>query len=124
MELTDNEALTVKLLYPKWETFIDKSLSKGMRVLYDNKLYNVRQEIPVVLENQSTSIHTASLYEEVAYQHEGTLNDPIPYNNNMEMFNGKYYTQGGVIYLCNRDTEQAVYQNLADLVGLYVQVVE
>lgn len=123
MELTDNDALTVKLLYPKWETFIDKSLSKGMRVLYDNKLYNVRQEINPVLEIYPPSIDTAALYEEIAYQHEGTLNDPIPYNNNMELFNGKYYTQSGVIYLCNRDTEQPVYHNLADLVGLYVQVV-
>lgn len=28
----------------------------------------------------------------------------------------------GVIYLCNRSTGQAVYNALADLVGLYVEI--
>lgn len=123
LELDDNQALSVKLLYSKWEDFIGKELKQGNRVLYDGKLYNVRQDVPTVLENQYPSIDTAALYEEVAYQHAGTMEDPIPYNNNMELFNGKYYTQDGVLYLCNRDTEQAVYNPLADLVGLYVQKV-
>lgn len=36
---------------------------------------------------------------------------------------GKYYSQGGVKYLCTRDTGIAVYQPLADLVGVYVEEV-
>ena len=39
------------------------------------------------------------------------------------MENGKYYTQGGVLYLCNRDTGDPVYHALSELVGLYVVVV-
>ena len=42
----------------------------------------------------------------------------------MELFAGKYYTQSGVKYKCTRNTEQAVFQNLADLVGIYVEVAE
>jgi hypothetical protein len=34
---------------------------------------------------------------------------------------GKYYLQDGVIYLCIRDTENPVYNALAELVGLYVE---
>ena len=56
--------------------------------------------------------------------HAGTQEDPIPYSGNMELENGKYYSQDGVIYLCNRDTEIPVYQELKDLVGLYVTVAE
>lgn len=123
LELDDSQALSVKLLYPKWEDFIGKELKKGNRVVYDGKLYNVRQDVLTVLQNHYPSIATAALYEEVAYQHAGTIEDPIPYNNNMELFNGKYYTQDGVLYLCNRDTEQPVYHPLANLVGLYVQKV-
>lgn len=48
--------------------------------------------------------------------------NPIPYNNNMELFEGKYYIQNGVTYICIRSTGTAVYNNLADLVGLYVEV--
>ena len=69
-------------------------------------------------------IDTASLYTEVVESHAGTLEDPIPYDGNMELEAGKYYSQGGVTYLCNRNTEIPVYNQLADLVGIYVAVAE
>lgn len=122
MDLTDNQSLQYKNLYPTWESFIGSTLTTGFKVLYQDKLYKVRQDISVVLENQYPSVETAALYEEVQYQHAGTLEDPIPYNNNMQLYNGKYYSQDGITYLCNRDTEQAVYQPLSELVGLYVQL--
>ena len=124
MSLTDDEALSVKSVYPQWSEFINKKLTQGMKVQYDNKLYKVRQDIATVLENQPPSIHTAALYEEINESHAGTLEDPIPYNNNMELDEGKYYSQDGVTYLCTRSTGQAVYNNLSELVGLYVQTVE
>ena len=41
----------------------------------------------------------------------------------MELFAGKYYSQNGVVYKCTRNTEQAVYHDLAELVGIYVEKV-
>ena len=119
---TDAQALQVKELYPEWESCVNGSLHTGDRVTYNGHLYKVRQEISVVLENQAPGIETAALYEEIVEDHEGTFTDPIPYNNNMELFNGKYYSQNGVVYKCNRDTQQAVYNPLADLVGIYVEI--
>ena len=124
MELTDEQALSVKSLYPNWEEFINKTLPEGYRVQYDGKLWNVRQEVNPVLENQPPSIDTAALYEEVNETNAGTKEDPIPYDNNMELFEGKYYSQDGVIYLCTRSTGQAVYNPLAELVGIYVELAE
>lgn len=121
---TDEQALQVKELYTAWGEFIGKELKSGKRVRYGEKLYKVRQDISEVLENQPPSIDTAALYEEIVENHEGTIDDPIPYNNNMELFEGKYYTQYGVVYECTRNTEQAVYQALADLVGIYVEIAE
>lgn len=123
MNLTDGESLEVKDMYPEWSEFINKSLTQGMKVQYNDKLYKVRQDIATVLVNQPPSIDTAALYEEINETHAGTLEDPIPYNNNMELFEGKYYSQGGVTYLCTRSTGQAVYNNLSELVGIYVEVV-
>ena len=123
MNLTDSESLKVKDMYPQWSEFINQQLTQGMKVQYDDKLYKVRQDIATVLENQPPSIDTAALYEEVNESHAGTLEDPIPYNNNMELFEGKYYSQYGVTYLCTRSTGQAVYNNLSDLVGIYVEKV-
>ena len=124
LEMSDEVALEYKILHPEWSSFIGKSLSIGTRVLYENKLYKVRQEILVVLENQPPSINTASLYEEINEIHSGTKEDPNPYNNNMQLELGKYYSQYGVVYMCHRDSEQAVYQDLKDLVGIYVTLVE
>ena len=46
--------------------------------------------------------------------------DPIAYVPPMEIFNGKYYMQGGVKYLCTRDSGTALSHDLSALVGLYV----
>ena len=122
MSLTDNEALKVKSMYPYWNEFIGKSLTTGMKVQYNDGLYRIRQNIATVLENQPPSIDTAALYEEINETASGTIDDPIPYNNNMELFEGKYYSQEGVTYKCTRSTGQAVYANLSELVGIYVEV--
>ena len=124
MSLTDEQALQFKNLHPAWETFINKKLEKDYKVLYQEKLFKVKQTIEKVLQNQPPSIDTAALYEEINETNAGTLEDPIPYNNNMELFEGKYYSQNGVTYKCTRNTEQAVYQDLSALVGTYVEQVE
>jgi hypothetical protein len=123
-DLTNTDALTVKELHPEWNDFIGKPLKAKFRVQYDGHLYRVRQDIATVLKNQPPGIDTAALYEEINEDHAGTQDDPIPYNNNMELFSGKYYSQNGITYHCTRDTGQAVYQDLSALVGIYVEKVE
>ena len=66
-------------------------------------------------------VNAVSLREQINETHDGTIDDAIPYNGNMALVNGKYYTQNDVIYLCTRDTGNPVYHPLAELVGLYVK---
>lgn len=66
---------------------------------------------------------TESLYAKVDEVHTGDVYDPIPYNGNMALENGKYYTQADVVYVCIRDTVNPVYNDLKDLVGLYLEEV-
>lgn len=121
MALTDSEALRVKDLYPEWASGID--VKTGEKYLYEGGLWKVRQD-HTTQEGWEPSMDTASLWERIDEEHAGTLEDPIPYTPPMELFNGKYYTQDGVKYLCNRDSGQALSYNLAELVGLYVELVE
>ena len=65
LDLTDEQSLTVKSLYPTWESFIGKKLEAGKKVQYAGKLWKVLQEVGTVLENQPPSIYTASLYTEI-----------------------------------------------------------
>lgn len=122
MNITDEQALQFKNLYPAWENFINHKLEKDLKILYQDRLYKVKQTIENVLENQPPSVNTAALYEEINETNAGTKEDPIPYNNNMELFEGKYYSQNGTTYKCTRNTEQAIYQDLSALVGIYVEV--
>lgn len=90
LNLSDNEALSVKEVYPRWESFIDKTIEKGFITLYDGNLWKARQT-HTVLEIYPPSINTASLYEVIVKTHTGDIDDPIPYTPPMEIFNGKYY---------------------------------
>lgn len=119
VELDDQEALKVKELADTWASKINTEVEVGLRLWYDNKLYKVRQK-HTVLEIYPPSLDTASLYEVIDETHAGTLEDPIPYNPPMKLFNGKYYTQNDVLYLCNRDSGIPLTHDLSELINLYV----
>lgn len=121
-DITDEEALKRPLLVYSWDTYVGKALAAGQVVSHDGKLWRVRQAVAAVLENQPPSLDTAALYEVIEVEATGTKDDPIAYTPPMEIFNGKYYTQGGVLYKCTRDSGQALTHDLAALVGLYVEV--
>lgn len=122
--LTDEQALTVKAIYPLWEKIIGQTVRKDYKFQYADKLYKTIQDNLLIQEQYIPGEGTESLYTVIDETHAGTQEDPIPYDGNMELENGKYYSQDGVIYLCNRDTEIPVYQDLKDLVGIYVEVAE
>lgn len=121
MSLTDNDALSVKSVYPEWETLIGKEVKQGDKMQCDGRLWKVLQQ-HTVQEQWRLGTGTESLYTEIVETASGTADDPIPYNNNMELEQGKYYIQDGITYLCTRNTEIPVYQPLADLVGIYVEL--
>lgn len=126
--LTDEQALEVKEMFPMWDEFVDKVITIGTRFQYEGKLYEVLQD-HTVLTHYQPSINTAALYKEVVLETNeegelnGTLDNPIPYEGNMVIENGKYYSQDGVTYLCTRDSGNPVYHALKDLVNLYVEIV-
>ena len=127
MSLTDTQSLQVKYLYPEWSSFIGSSLETGIKVLYLDKLYKVITPVNPVQDldgHRPGEQGSQSMYTEINETNQGTIDDPIPYNNNMELVQGKYYIQLGVIYLCTRNSAQPVYNDLKDLVEIYVEVVE
>ena len=129
-KLTATEMLAVKNLYPRWGEDIKESdtVTKGMKFLYtDGKLYAVRQD-HTILPHYYPSVNTAALYEEITPEYNengelGTLDNPIAYEGNMVLEEGKYYVQDNIIYACIRNTENPVYHNLSELVGLYVETI-
>lgn len=123
--LPDSLALQARALYDDWEDVIGRTVSLGFKFRYGGKLYKTIQSTLLVQEQYVPgATGTESLYAEINEQNQGTRDDPIPYNNNMELENGKYYIQNGVTYLCIRDTGQPVYHDLSAIVGVYVEIAQ
>lgn len=120
-EQTDAEALENIELFPTWQSKLGVQVSQGDRLYFDDKLYKVLQTHTPQEDWRPDT--TASLYVQVIAESDaGTIDDPIAFEVNMELVEGKYYTEEGVKYLCVRALAQSVW-HLADLVGNYVEVV-
>ena len=124
--LPDADGLKAKALYPRWDALVKKgsvTAETGYRFTYGGELYKCVNVNPTFQADWVPGNGTAALYIRIDESHVGTLDDPIPYSGNMILESGKYYIQDYVIYLCNRDTGNPVYNSLAELVGLYVETV-
>ena len=118
-DISNEEALDyMAIIYP-WEYYLDKVLTEGMMVIYEDKPWRVRQT-HTAMEIYPPSVSTASLYESIDKEHDGTLEDPIPYNPPMEIFIDKYYIENNEVYKCIRNSYTALSHSLKDLVSIYV----
>lgn len=108
--LTDQQALTVKELCKKWEDDPD-----GYHYSMDNPADQRRQFGDGLWKLQKDHDKQASWYPgadptlwvQIVEGHAGTLEDPIPVPDSVttsgfEYVYGKYYTEGGTVYLCQR----------------------
>lgn len=121
-DISDSEALDRMVVIYGWEYYIGKTLKQGQVCVYNDKVWRARQE-HTVLEVYPPSMETASLYEVVEILPTGEKDDPIPYTPPMEIFEGKYYSEYGILYLCTRNSGTALTHELSSLVGLYVNIV-
>ena len=108
--LTDEQALTVKALYKNWgddpEGYPYKeSNPDDKRRNYNGKLWNLNKDH----DKQADWCPGAdpTLWTEIVEGYAGTFEDPIPVPDSVttsgfEYEYGKYYREGGVVYLCKR----------------------
>ena len=118
----DDKALKIKSVYPRWDEVIGEEVTEGFKFRYGDDLFKVIQPELTIEGHRIPDQGNESLYTKIDETHAGTVNDPIPYDGNMEIFSGKYYIQNGVIYECIRDSDTPLYHDLASLVGIYVNV--
>ena len=115
--LSDAAALEAMVLHPVWKFGI--SYTVGYKTQHSGKLWRCLQAH--TSQSGWEPENVPALWEEICETHDGSLHDPIPYEGNMVLVIGKYYSQDGVTYLCNRDTVNPVYNPLRELVGIYVE---
>ena len=117
----DQEALAVKCLYKQWEKQLGRQLEVGEYIQHNKQLYRVLQQ-HTAQESWVPGEGTESLYVVIDKEHSGTENDPIPWKANMECFNGKYYIEDGILYLCVRDSGIALQCKIVDVLGNYFKL--
>lgn len=131
-ELTDAQAITVKAIYPEYDPN-GVLYPSYFKVQHNGDLYKCQQEHtsqpgwePGVAPSLWVLVETG--------EQAGTKEDPIPVPDTvttagMEYEKGKYYSEGGTVYLMNRqgmsDGEKVtLYFPPSALVGQYFEIVE
>lgn len=116
-KLTDNERLDCVELHDVWQP--NREYAVGDYRKHRDLLYKCRQAHTSQTGWEPDA--APALWEEVSRE-DGTHDHPIHYHNNMALEETKFYTQNEVLYYCFRSTGQPVFNDLADLVGIYVEV--
>ncbi len=114
----DQTAARAVNLYPVWAA--EKAVEEGERMQCEGKLYRCLKS-HVTQESWKPSQDTASIWEVIDVEHAGTAEDPIPFSVNMEVFEGKYYTWGDMLYKCIRNSGQPLQHTPDQLVGIYFE---
>ncbi len=122
--LEDAKAAEVRTLYPEWKP--GETVEPGDRRHRPpvDTLYKVREGKGHTTQEGWEPENMADSWEALDVEHAGTVDDPIPAKPNMRYYPGKYYLDGGRVYKCTRDTEQAIAQLPHELVGVYFEEAE
>lgn len=117
--LTDEQALAVKDLFPTWDDCVKKGkeLPADFKLTDSGKLYKVLQAHTPQADWKPAD--TPALYALVSAsateEHDGTKDDPIPYEQMMLIEKDKYYVQDGQLYLGLMDAPNGYPNDLKDL---------
>ena len=123
-ELTDEEAKKVPALFPLWET--EKAYAVGDRVWYQASLYKcVQAHTSQSTWNPKDATSLWANVSEESQDADGSREHPFAWESGMTCYNGKYYIEDNILYICTRDSGGPVYNRIADLpAGLYFQIAE
>ena len=122
-ELSDDEAKKVPALFPLWET--EKAYAVGDRVWYQASLYKcVQAHTSQSTWNPKDATSLWANVSEESQEADGSREHPFEWQSGMTSYNGKFYTENGILYLCIRDSGNPLYFPISSLIGTYFQIAE
>ena len=125
-ELTDDEAKKVPALFHLWTDHKQgDSIAAGVREWYKGSLYKCIT--PHNWQSDWAPDVATSLWANVSEESQeadGSREHPYQWEQGMTSYNGKYYTEEGILYLCTRDSGNPLYFPIASLIGTYFQIAE
>lgn len=124
LPVDDATAYRMRAHYPTFDELVGRGFTAKTaeyKFTHDGKLYKTAQPNIAFVAHYPPGTGMEAMYTRIDETHDGSEFDPIPYDGNMALTEGLYYTQNGEIYICTRDTVNPVYAALSELVGLYVE---
>lgn len=103
----DETALAIAPICPDWEAGI--SYEAGDIVNHNGQAYRVVQAVSAIESQPPDANGMLAIYRPLNTENTGTVDDPIPYTYGMDVFNGKYYSFNGNVYLCKQDMTPCVW---------------
>lgn len=128
LSLDDKTAREVRCLYDKWER--NKNYITGDRKRYGDNLYKCKENHKSQAQYPPNLI--PAIWDIIADGQQGTIDEPIIVPDtisSMVYVKGKYYLEGSVLYLMNREgmadgEEISLTFKPSQLVGHYFEIVE
>ena len=125
-EVPDDTAKRMIDYFETWESRIGTEAAVGERLTYNGSLYKCRQAHTIIeaWNPKDTPALWANVSEE-SQEADGSREHPYEWQSGMTCYNGKYYIEDNILYICTRDSGGPVYNRIADLpAGLYFQIAE
>ena len=97
----DATALTLSPICPDWEA--DHHYEAGEIVNHEGQAYRVVQVVDSLEHQPPGAEGMLAIYRPLNPEHAGTQEDPIPFVNGMDVYNGKYYSFNEKTYLAKAD---------------------
>lgn len=103
----DVTALSIAPICANWEA--NHSYEKGEIINHDGQAYRVIQSVDSLEHQPPGAEGMLAIYRPLNPDHAGTLEDPIPFVNGMDVYNGKYYSFNEKTYLAKADMLPCVW---------------
>lgn len=93
LTVDDHTALRMLEFYPEWNCLIGQTVDKAeYKFQHNGNLYKTIHANHTFQADWVPGVGTESIYVRIDETHDGTKYDPIPYDGNMALESGKYYT--------------------------------
>lgn len=125
LAVDDATALRMMAFYPDFDELVKRKYTAekaGYKFRHGDVLYKTAQPNIAFVSHYQPGVGMESMYTRIDEVHDGSEIDPIPYASNMVLEQGKYYTEGGVLYYCYNSSGNAVHGALAHMAA-FVKVV-
>lgn len=105
---SDELALEATFAYPEWKA--GETYRADERIRCGDTLYRVIPPSVTAIETQPPNANgMLAVYRPIVPEHSGAADDPIPFVSGMDVYNGKYYSCDGAVYLAKADMIPCVW---------------